>query len=92
MRFEDAMIPGERLPGALTRSAAQTAMAAHMPAQPGTMDAAVTAERQREGGGAPGQRRPGGRRWPWSRVRIARERLVAPKRTFFGWPMRTNHV
>ena len=50
------MIPGAREPGMLTTFAAP----ADAPANPGgrsTMDAGTSAERRREGGGAPRQRR-----------------------------------
>jgi hypothetical protein len=92
MTFAPAMIPGERQPGALTRSPAPGAINTVGPAQPSTMDAAVTAERQREGGGAPRQRRPERRAWPWSHPRLALQQLVAPTRTLFGWRLRANDV
>jgi hypothetical protein len=51
-----ALIPGAREPGMLTRGA--SAPSEQIPDGPGTMEAATVAERQREGGGAPNQRRP----------------------------------
>lgn len=52
------LIPGEREPGMLTGFGGLAANLPGVPQGPGTMDAATIAERQREGGGAPSQRRP----------------------------------
>jgi hypothetical protein len=51
-----AMIPGQREPGSLTRFAGRPDMVQTMVDV--TMDAAGRADRQREGGGAPSERRP----------------------------------
>ena len=69
-RIHDAMndlIPGAREPGRLTRFAA---LVPDAPNGPGTMDLATIADRQREGGGAPNQRRPAsnGSAWSWRRL------------------------
>nr|AHZ45550.1 hypothetical protein [uncultured bacterium] len=92
MNSEAAIIPGAREPGMLTKS---EAIATSTPAardEPSTMDLVTIAERQREGGGAPSQRRaarvrsmptgPGGTLHGW---------LVAA-RLLFVWRFRTNHV
>jgi hypothetical protein len=56
------LIPGAREPGRLTRFAA---VVPDPPNGPSTMDLATIADRQREGGGAPSQRRAArdGRAW-----------------------------
>lgn len=51
-------IPGEREPGLLTTFQPVVALARIIPDGPSTMDAVTIAEHQREGGGAPSQRRP----------------------------------
>src|SRR5688500_13308273 len=51
-------VPGEHERGTLTRFATLAAHVPVVPDGPGTMDAATIADRQREGGGAPNQRRP----------------------------------
>jgi len=50
-------IPGEREPGMLSRFGRAAANSPSIPEGPGTMDAVTVAERQREGGGAPNERR-----------------------------------
>ena len=61
-RFPTPMIPGAREPGMLTRFGAPPVTVYNSPC---TMDAATIAARQREGGGAPNQRRPPGERLTW---------------------------
>jgi hypothetical protein len=51
------LIPGAREPGVLTTFGRPPANV-RMPDGPSTMDTATTAERQREGGGAPSRRHP----------------------------------
>jgi hypothetical protein len=53
--FRPAMIPGAREPGMLTTFGVPAVVSSGAPI---AMDAATTAARQREGGGAPNQRRP----------------------------------
>jgi hypothetical protein len=60
-----ALIPGAREPGRLT-TFETSAAGVPIPDEPSTMDATTTAERQREGGGAPSQRRPAHQRSRWS--------------------------
>ena len=88
MNSEPTIVPGAREPGILSTFGT---LSATMPQGPSTMDAVTTAERQREGGGAPSQRRirvgmpsagSGGR---------LHELLVAT-RALFGWRFRTSHV
>jgi hypothetical protein len=50
--------PGEREPGALTRFRVPDVNRPALPQRVSTVDAVTTAEHQREGGGAPNQRRP----------------------------------
>ena len=50
-------IPGEREPGRLSRFGRAPAISLGVPERPGMMDAGTVAERQREGGGAPNERR-----------------------------------
>jgi hypothetical protein len=59
-------VPGEREPGMLTTSGVVDA-GTLIPEGPSTMDAATIAERQREGGGAPSQRRAPRERTRWWR-------------------------
>lgn len=54
--FPETMIPGQREPGSLTRFAVTPNVVQTMVDV--TMDAAGRADRQREGGGAPSERRP----------------------------------
>jgi hypothetical protein len=51
-------IPGAREAGALTRFAVAVPPVAPAAADPSTMDAATIAGHEREGGGAPSERRP----------------------------------
>ena len=55
-RFKTPMIPGAREPGRLTTFGVPAVVS--VPDSPSTMDATTIAARQREGGGAPNQRRP----------------------------------
>ena len=64
-RFPSPMIPGAREPGMLTRFGAPPVTVYDSPC---TMDAATIAARQREGGGAPNQRRPPHERLTWRRL------------------------
>ena len=61
--FPSLMIPGGREPGMLTRFAAEPVIVNDSPR---TMDAATIAARQREGGGAPSERRPPRERSRWA--------------------------
>jgi hypothetical protein len=60
------LIPGERQPGMLTTFGAPASTMRIIPDAPATMDAVTIAEYQREGGGAPSQRRPARER-PWGK-------------------------
>ena len=62
---------------------------ARTPDGPSTMDAATIAERQREGGGAPSQRRPACERSPRDLGHTLRQFCVT---TLFPSRVRTNHV
>lgn len=64
--FITPMIPGAREPGMLTTFGVQPAVIPHSPS---TMDATTIAARQREGGGAPNQRRPAREGSSWKRLR-----------------------
>ena len=64
-RFKAPMIPGAREPGGLTTFGVPPAAYRDSPT---TMDAATIAARQREGGGAPSERRPTGVGSPWKRL------------------------
>jgi hypothetical protein len=63
--FDTPMIPGAREPGMLTTFGV---VAALIPDWPKTMDAATTAARQREGGGAPSERRRPRQGSTWTRL------------------------
>jgi hypothetical protein len=54
------IVPGARESGKLTRFGVPAAGMRIIPDGPSMMDAATIAERQREGGGAPSERRPPG--------------------------------
>jgi hypothetical protein len=60
------IVPGQREPGPLTRFDAPATSMRAVAIGPSTMDAATIAERQREGGGAPSERRPVGHRSRWA--------------------------
>ena len=69
-RFKTPMIPGSREPGMLTTFGVHAAVI--IPDSPSTLDAATIAARQREGGGAPNQRRPAR---DWSRWKSLKHAL-----------------
>jgi hypothetical protein len=64
-RFKAPMIPGAREPGMLTTFGTPAVV---FPDSPTTMDAVTIAARQREGGGAPNQRRPAREGSAWTRL------------------------
>lgn len=77
-RFTTPMIPGSREPGMLTTFGVPAVV---IPDSPSTMDAATIAARQREGGGAPNQRRPA-REWSrWKSLNHALRLLVGIDRS-----------
>jgi hypothetical protein len=85
------IVPGTREPGMLATLGA-VARTTSVTDGPSTMDAVTTAERQREGGGAPSQRRP-------LRARLRRtgaggrlHELVLAVRVLFAARVRTNQV
>lgn len=82
------LIPGAREPGMLT-SFRSSGVDVLLPDGPSTMDAATIAERQREGGGAPNQRRSANERSWRGLVRRLRQRLVMWP-VLSGWRLRTN--
>jgi hypothetical protein len=84
-----ALIPGAREPGMLTMVGTSPACA-EIPDELGTMDAATVAERQREGGGAPNQRRSA-ERSRWNMAHTLHEFLMST-RALYGRRFRTNHV
>ena len=73
-RFETPMIPGARERGMLTTFGWRPALI--LADSPITMDAATIAARQREGGGAPNQRRPPRNGSLWDGVRQALRRVL----------------
>ena len=81
------LIPGARERGMLTSFGSSAADALLLDG-PSTMDAATIAERQREGGGAPSQRRSEEDRSWRGLVRRLRQRLVMAARS--GGRLRTN--
>jgi hypothetical protein len=88
--FPLVFTPGAREPGMLTTfdKSAQNAWPQN---EPETMGAVTTAERQREGGGAPGQRRLAGERSPWKLTRALHQFLLA-SRALYTRRFRTGHV
>jgi hypothetical protein len=77
--FPPRMIPGAREPGTQVRFGAPPVTVYNSPC---TMDAATIAARQREGGGAPSERRPPGERSMWGRLaRRLRQFLTARDRS-----------
>jgi hypothetical protein len=89
-----AIVPGTREPGMLATFGAPAASgpSPSVPDVSSTMDAVTTAERQREGGGAPSRRRPPRARVPSTAVGSRLYELVLTLRGLFGWRVRTNHV
>ncbi len=73
--FSTPMIPGAREPGMLTRFAAPPIVISDTPC---AMDAATIAARQREGGGAPSERRPAREGSSWARLSRTLRRLTIP--------------
>jgi len=84
------LIPGAREPGMLT-TFAPSAAGTRIPDEPSTMDATTIAERQREGGGAPSQRRPASERW-WPDVERRVHHFVTATRALYARRLRSNHV
>ena len=77
--FDTPMIPGAREPGMLTTFGV---VAAIIPDWPKTMDAATIAARQREGGGAPSERRRPRQGSTWTRLtQTLRRVLIGADRT-----------
>jgi len=76
-RFETPMIPGARELGMLTTFAPPVVI---LEGSPVTMDAATIAARQREGGGAPSDRRRSRERSRWQNLRQALYLLVGVDR------------
>jgi hypothetical protein len=81
-------IPGARETGMLTTFDISVVDVSRQD-EASSMDAVTTAERQREGGGAPSQRRPSG--GPWS-ARHELDRFVTAARALFVRRLRINHV
>jgi hypothetical protein len=76
--FTVPMIPGAREPGMLTTFGVRALVT---PDSPSTMDAVTIAARQREGGGAPNQRRPAREGSTWTRMgRTLRRALLGSRR------------
>ena len=73
--FPRRMIPGAREPGIQVRFGAPPVTVYHSPC---TMDAATIAARQREGGGAPSERRPPGERSMWGRLAQRLGQVLTP--------------
>lgn len=90
MLMTSVLIPGAREPGMLT-TFGTPASNAPIPDGPSTMAAATIAERQREGGGAPSQRRPARER-PQGRLGRMLHQLLTTTRALFPWRFRTNDV
>ena len=82
-------IPGEREPLTLTFVPPDIRMARD---EPTTMDAATIAERQREGGGAPSQRRPAAERLWWSGPRRILQQFLTTTRATATKRFRANHA
>jgi hypothetical protein len=82
-------IPGQREAGMLTMFGPDESMRI-IRDEPSTMDAATIAERQREGGGAPSQRRPARKRSLWQGLGHGLLQLLMTTRAILA--VRTNHV
>jgi hypothetical protein len=87
-----AIVPGARGPDRLTTFGAIPSSLSTVRDEPSTMDLVTIAERQREGGGAPSQRRPAGVRMRWSGPGGKLHGLLGAMRMLFVWRLRTNHV
>ena len=87
-----AIVPGTREPGMLTTFGAPSASTLTFADGPSTMDAVTTAERQREGGGAPSQRRPVRARVRWTGMGGRFHGLLVATRMLFAWRVRTHEV
>lgn len=74
--FPPRMIPGAREPGAQVRFGALPVTVYNSPC---TMDAATIAARQREGGGAPSERRPPSERSMWGRLARRLRQFLTPR-------------
>ena len=83
------LIPGAREPGMLT-TFGTSPPSAQVPDGWSTMDAATIAERQREGGGAPSQRRPASER-SWPNLGHTVHQFVTTMRASYARRLRTNH-
>jgi hypothetical protein len=90
--MSDSIVPGTREPGTLTTFGTPAASMTTCPDGPSTMDAVTIVEHQREGGGAPSQRRPARARRPWTGVNSRLHGLAVATRLLFQWRLRTNHV
>jgi hypothetical protein len=90
--MSDGMVPGTREPGMLTTFGAPSASTLTFPDGPSTMDAVTIAEHQREGGGAPSQRRPVRARVPWIGMDGRLHGFLVATRMLFAWRVRTNEV
>ena len=84
------LIPGAREPGMLSTFGTPDANLRILDG-PGTMDAVTTAERQREGGGAPNQRRRAGEASPWNPSHAMRQ-FVTATRALYARRFRMNQV
>jgi hypothetical protein len=92
MSSAQAIVPGTREPGMLATFGAADPSMATVPRGPSTMDAVTIAEHQREGGGAPSQRRPVRAATRWTGARGSLHQWLQPPRVLFVWRLRTNHV
>lgn len=91
MNSATAMIPGAREAGMLTTFGTHAAGMPTNQVGPSTMDAVTIAEHQREGGGAPSQRRPVRAGVPWTGPGGRLHEFLAPARLLFVWRFRTTH-
>lgn len=92
MNFPAAIVPGAREPGMLTTFGVPDASMQTIPDGPSTMDAVTIAEHQREGGGAPSQRRLVRARVGWKGPSGRLREFLAATRVLFASRFRTNHV
>ena len=91
MVFPVALIPGAREPGMLATFGVP-AWTTPVPDGPTTMDTVTIAEHQREGGGAPGQRRPVRVRTRSTRPSGRLRELLVATRELFARRFTTSHV